>query len=211
MYSRPFPAFLLERLLPNRNKRRPCIGPNIIFDVRIEGVWITNGLFNGNAEAEALTDCEAVEETVVEGDIEGADDLLALADDVTVADGDGAVHPVRAELLFVPAAQRTHPISQFVPLAAPFPLKLYVSIIQLQLEHVVLPGEDIVFVGHDWVQADVWRPEVFPNVLTGQSKQAVPPVEYVPASHCVHAELAMLPAGEEKPAAQEIHAVPPVE
>jgi hypothetical protein len=140
-------------------------------------VRITNALFNGKAEAEALTDCEAVEETVVEGDIEGAEDLLALADDVTVADGDGAVHPVRAELLFVPATQRIHPISQFVPLAAPFPLTLYVSMIHLQSEHDVLPGEDIVFVGHDRVQIDVWRPVVSPYVLIGQFVHAVPAVE----------------------------------
>jgi hypothetical protein len=53
--------------------------------------------------------------------------------------------------------------------------------IHLQSEQDVLPGEDIVFRGHDRVQPDVWRPVVSPYVLTGQSKQAVPPVEYVPA------------------------------
>ena len=43
------------------------------------------------------------DETVDEGDIVVDDDLLEVADDVTVADGDGSVHPVRVGLLFVPS------------------------------------------------------------------------------------------------------------
>ncbi len=45
------------------------------------------------------------DETVDEGDIVVDDDLLEVADDVTVADGDGSVHPVRVGLLFVPSGQ----------------------------------------------------------------------------------------------------------
>ncbi len=33
--------------------------------------------------------------------------------------------------------------------------------------------------------------------------QAAPPLEYVPAPHCVQAELAVLPAGDDEPAEHE--------
>ena len=56
---------------------------------------------DGKGETVGLEENE--DETVDEGDIVVDDDLLEVADDVTVADGDGSVHPVRVGLLFVPS------------------------------------------------------------------------------------------------------------
>jgi hypothetical protein len=74
---------------------------------------------------------------------------LKFADDVTVADGDGSVHPVRVGLLFVPATQRTHPISQFVllPEIMAVPVVLNVSTLHLQSEQAILPAAEKVVCG----------------------------------------------------------------
>jgi len=87
--------------------------------------------------------------------------LLALADDVTVADGDGSVHPVRVGLLFLPAAHRVQPVSQDNPLAAPL-TTLNVSMMHLQSEQDTLPAEDIVLIGHEREQEAVNNPDASP-------------------------------------------------
>jgi hypothetical protein len=102
-------------------------------------------LFKGKAEADGLVDIDAVDETVVEGDAEAVTEVVALADSVGAADGEGFVQPVDDELLFLPGGQRMHPYSQEEPLAAP--VILYASITHLQSEQILLPGRDIVFIG----------------------------------------------------------------
>ncbi len=51
-------------------------------------------LFKGKAEADGLVDIDAVDETVVEGDAEAVTEVVALADSVGAADGEGFVQPV---------------------------------------------------------------------------------------------------------------------
>jgi len=54
-------------------------------------------------------------------------------------------------------------------------------------------------------QAAVCKPAVAPHVPAGQSIQAAPPSEYLPAAQAVQAVLTVLPKGDEVPAAQDAH------
>ena len=53
------------------------------------------------------------------------------------------------------------------------------------------------------MQAAVCKPAEAPHVPAGQSIQGAPPSEYLPAAQSVHAAIAVLPEGDEVPAAQD--------
>jgi len=110
--------------------------------------------------------------------IQSALAVLPADDDLPAAQFIHAVPPVE----YVPAEHCIHAV---LPAGDDKPAAQEAQTLELVKMFDVAPARAYFPIGHD--------NDIHP----------VPPVEYVPAEHCIHAVFAILPAGDENPAAQE--------